>query len=79
YLKWELSGGAADTSFKFGLNGDTPHAGDWDGDGTDTVALYRDSEGDWFIKLSHFGGAADHQIHFHDHGPVTLPYAGAVD
>ncbi len=37
--------GAADYSFRFGLVGDQPIAGDFDGDGIDTVGTYRPSAG----------------------------------
>ena len=34
-------------------------AGDWDGDGTDTVAVYRPSDGRFYIKLTNEQGVAD--------------------
>ena len=39
---WNLGG---DESFFFGVPGDIPFLGDWDGDGTDTPGLYRPSDG----------------------------------
>ena len=35
--------GVADIDFAFGQPGDIPIAGDWDGDGVDTVGVYRPS------------------------------------
>jgi hypothetical protein len=78
FLKWELSGGAADLTFVYGSPGDIPFAGDWNGNGTDTVAVFRPSTGNWYIRLANAAGSADHQIHFHAHGTRTLPIAGRL-
>src|SRR5690606_28343174 len=41
HLRNSLSGGAADLSFTLGLSTDQVLVGDWDGDGTDTLAMRR--------------------------------------
>ncbi len=51
--------GAATFSYLFGDPGDTPFAGDFDGDGVDTVGLYRESAGLVFLRNRHTSGAAD--------------------
>lgn len=51
--------GAADYSFMFGSPGDVPFVGDFDGDGTDTVGVYRPSTGRVFITNSLSTSAAD--------------------
>jgi hypothetical protein len=58
------SGPVADFSFVFGVTGDVPIAGDFDGNGTDTVGLHRPSTGQVFIKNDLSGGFADHSYLF---------------
>jgi hypothetical protein len=43
--------------FVFGKQGDLPIAGDWDGDGVDTVGVYRPSTSEFFLVNDFFGGA----------------------
>ena len=75
-LRYGLSGGTADASFPYGAPGDDLFAGDWNGDGMDTVAVYRPSNGNWYVRLANTAGFADHTIHFHNHGQTTLPVSG---
>ncbi len=49
---------AADLSFFFGIAGDVPLAGDWNGDGIDTIGVYRPSIAD-FILSNSFSGTID--------------------
>ena len=42
-------GNEATTDFSFGNPGDLPLSGDWDGDGTRTVGVFRPSTGQWFL------------------------------
>ncbi|MCB1246430.1 MAG: N-acetylmuramoyl-L-alanine amidase [Acidimicrobiia bacterium] len=51
--------GAATTSFLFGVPGDVPFSGDFDGDGVDSVALHRPSTGSVFVRHDHRTGPAD--------------------
>ncbi len=60
--------GAAEVDYLFGNVGDKPFAGDWDGDGTDTVGLHRESTSLVYIRNSHTEGAADTQFIFGDPG-----------
>ena len=50
--------GAADYSFLFGVLGDKPFVGDFDGDGVDTVGLHRESSGLVYFRNSNTTGVA---------------------
>ncbi len=57
FLKSENTPGFADGLLTFGLPGDRPVAGDWDGDGIDTMGVFRD--GIFFLRNSNTDGIAD--------------------
>ena len=57
FVRDSLSGGAATSTFTFGAPGDTPVAGDWDGNGSDTPGVVRGAT--WLLRNSNSGGAAD--------------------
>ena len=59
YFRSTLDTGAANSQFFFGDPGDIIEAGDWNGDGTDTVAVYRPSNGTVYLKLANVQGNAD--------------------
>ncbi len=67
HLRNALAGGAADVSYRYGNAGDTVLSCDWDGDGVDTVAVYRD--GVFHLRNSNTGGVAD----------VTFRYGRTTD
>jgi hypothetical protein len=46
-LQWDGEGPGLDTCGGFGLLGDVPRIGDWDGNGQDEVAVFRG--GVWFL------------------------------
>ncbi|MBT8201746.1 MAG: CHRD domain-containing protein [Acidimicrobiia bacterium] len=54
--RWELG---PDESFFFGVPGDVPFLGDWDGDGIDTPGLYRPSDGFAYVINRRETGPAD--------------------
>jgi hypothetical protein len=58
--------GAAEVSYYFGNPGDKPFAGDFDGDGVDTIGLHRESTGLVYFRNSHTQGVADLQFLFGD-------------
>jgi hypothetical protein len=57
-----LTSGSADLSFFYGDPGDVILAGDWDGDGDDTVAVYRPSSGVVYLNLENAESPADWEI-----------------
>ncbi len=60
--------GAADYSFYFGNPGDKPFVGDFDGDGTDTVGLHRESTGLVYFRNSNTQGTAELEFYFGNPG-----------
>ncbi|MFC2153322.1 TolB family protein [Actinomycetota bacterium] len=60
--------GAADVSYVFGNPGDKPFVGDFDGDGTDTIGLHRESTGLVYYRNTHTQGNADAQFVFGNPG-----------
>ena len=60
--------GTAEASFVFGDPGDQPVVGDWDGDGSDEIGLYRESTGFFYHRNSLSTGVADGQFYFGDPG-----------
>ena len=72
----------ADVSFFFGNPGDVPLAGDFDGDGCDTLSIYRPSEGRFYI-INRLGsgdqglGSADTAYYFGN--PADAPFMGDWD
>ncbi len=72
FLKNQNSSGYADTRITYGRPGDKPISGDWDGDGVDTIGVYRD--GRFFLRNSNTNGFAD--IGFRFGRASDLPVAG---
>jgi hypothetical protein len=64
--------GAALLSFGFGNPGDQPFTGDFDGDGIDTVGLYRQSTGFVYFRNSLTTGIADLAFFYGDPGDQIL-------
>jgi hypothetical protein len=60
--------GAADYSFFFGNPGDKPFAGDFNGDGVDTVGLHRESTGLVYFRNSNTQGNAEFEFFWGDPG-----------
>jgi hypothetical protein len=51
--------GIPGTIFNYGVSGDDPVAGDWDGDGDDTIGVYRPSALNFYLRNSNTTGSAD--------------------
>lgn len=77
------AGGLADVSFRFGPRhnaGWIPIAGDWDGDGIDTVGLYDPVGSGFHLKNSHSaGGVADLSFRFGPRNSTFTPLGGDFD
>ncbi len=78
YLRNNLTTGPADISALLGAPDDYPVAGDWNGDGTSTIGIYRRSTGVFFLKEANTTGAPI--VHTFVLGnPDDLPMAGDWD
>ena len=65
---------STDLTYEFGIEGDLPFAGDFDGDGIDTIGLFRPSNGVFYLKNTHTEGPADVEFAFGASG--DLPISG---
>jgi len=72
YLKNTNATGFADIVLTYGLPGDKPVVGDWNGDGRDTIGVYRN--GIFYLRNSNTNGYAD--LSFTFGLPGDLPVAG---
>ena len=60
--------GAADYAYYFGNPGDKPFTGDFNGNGTDTIGLHRESTGLVYFRNSNSQGIAELEFYFGDPG-----------
>lgn len=65
------------SAFYYGHPGDVAFSGDWDGDGIETLGLYRRSDGYVYLRNSNTQGVAD--VAFYFGNPGDLPVAGDFD
>lgn len=72
--QWFLRDGTTGetTSFYYGVPGDIPFMGDWNGDGIATPGLYRQSTGFVYLRNSNTTGAANLSFHFGNPGDIPL-------
>jgi hypothetical protein len=75
FLRNSNSSGDPDISINYGVLGDYPVVGDWDGDGIDTIGIYRN--GVFFLSNSNTTGIAD--IVFAFGMPGDQPISGDWD
>jgi hypothetical protein len=75
YLRNSNDTGFANTEFFYGIANDIPVSGDWNGDGIDTIGIFR--AGTFFLRNSNSTGNADLQVTFG--GAGDLPVAGDWD
>ncbi len=75
YLKNTNTTGFADVAINYGAGGDYPITGDWDGNGTDTIGIYRN--GMFYLRNSNTLGFADIVVPFG--APGDQPVAGDWD
>ena len=77
YLRNTNSVGGADVTFAFGKKGDLPVVGDWDGNGTVTVGVYRPEESTFYLRNGNTTGEADVTVAFGQ--KLDLPVSGDWD
>jgi uncharacterized delta-60 repeat protein len=70
FLRNANTSGFADSTFFYGQAGDQPLAGDWNGDGVDTIGIYRN--GTFFLRNSNGSGFADLQFPFGAPGDIAI-------
>ena len=75
YLRNSNTTGFADIAINYGIPGDKPVVGDWDGDGDDTIGVYRN--GSFYLRNSNTVGFADMVFLFGQAG--DQPIAGDWD
>ena len=75
YLMNSNTTGFADAALNYGLPGDYPVVGDWDGNGTTTIGIYRN--GTFFLRNSNTLGFAE--VVFPFGNPGDQPIAGDWD
>jgi hypothetical protein len=80
-MRWHLrnsnTGGVADTVVTYSRGRDVPIAGDWDGDGDDTIGVVRADT--WLLRNSIAGGAADISFRYGSASYLELPVPGDWD
>jgi hypothetical protein len=64
FLKNTLTTGFSDYNMVFGGAGDVGIGGDWDGDGVDSIGIYRDSSKRWFLNNDQTSGVNFSEIDF---------------
>ncbi len=64
--------GAAEYSFYFGVPGDKPFVGDFNGDGIDTVGLHRESSGFVYFRNSNTQGPGEFQFFWGNPGDAVF-------
>jgi len=75
---WELVENDAEyNDFYYGTPGDLAVACDWDGDGIDTVGLYRPSDGFLYLRNSNTQGPGETEIFYGE--PADIPVCGDWD
>jgi len=78
YLRNSNSTGSVDITARFGGDpSDFPVAGDWNGDGVDTIGVYRSSTGVFFLSDSNTSPAANYTLTLGN--PGDTPLAGRWD
>jgi hypothetical protein len=78
-MRWNLrnsnSAGVPDLTFTYSRGRDVPVAGDWDGDGDDTVGVVREPNR-WLLRNSNSGGVANLSFSYGSGSFLELPVVG---
>jgi ribosomal protein S16 len=72
FLNTRPRGTRATNAFTYGGKDDAPVVGDWDGDGVDTVGIYRRSDNRFLLKNSNNPGPPDLSIPFGRPGDIPI-------
>lgn len=70
YLRYSPTTGFADKEFIYGTGNDIALSGDWDGDGTDSVGVYRN--GTFYLKNTNSEGNADLAFPYGQPGDIAV-------
>lgn len=70
YLRYSPTTGFAEKEFIYGAGNDIPLSGDWDGDGVDSVGIYRN--GVFFLKNKNEAGNADLSFPYGQFGDIAV-------
>jgi hypothetical protein len=76
-LRNSNSAGNPDLAITFGVEGDIPIVGDWDGDGIVTIGMYRPVEATFYLRNSNTNGDPDILVAFGE--PGDIPVVGDWD
>jgi M6 family metalloprotease-like protein len=77
YLRNSNAAGAADVNVVFGAANHLPVAGDWNGDGFDTIGVYDTGNGFFYLRNTNLAGSPDHSVLLGN--PGDKPLAGRWD
>jgi hypothetical protein len=72
YLRNSHTGGAPDVALFYGGSGDVRAVGDWDGDGADTVGIFRPSHGAFYLRNSNTPGVSEITVFYGKPGDVPV-------
>jgi uncharacterized delta-60 repeat protein len=74
YFRGDFNNNGVEDSFQWGLSGDVPVGGDYDGDTRTDFTVYRPSQGIWYISQSRFGQLLAVQWGLSEDKPVPADY-----
>ncbi len=72
YLRNSNTAGTADITVAYGTAGDLPATGDWNGDGVDTVGVFKPTYGVFLLRDSNTPGAPDYSFVLGNPGDTPL-------
>jgi hypothetical protein len=72
HLRNSNSAGSANLEFPYGRTHNLPIVGDWNGDGSDTVGVFRSETRTWYLRNSNTSGYADWEFPYGRPGYVPV-------
>ena len=76
---WQLCRNGLSTSHQWGLPGDIPVPGDYDGNGLTDLAVFRPSNGEWFIRFNRDDNVFPDSTSIQFGIPADIPVPGDYD